>query len=993
MSLRRLLCAATLVLAGFPAAASAEFSSTPDNVVGTDGSVHAIAIGSDGRTYLGGSFSTVGPVVGAGIGFDDTLTSRNTGLAGVSGGSGNTEINGGQILDTVPDGSGGWYIGGTFGVVGGAVRNNLAHILPDGRVDPNFDPEPDGPVQYLALSDSTLYFTGKFANVGSTARAGSAAVSTANGALTGWNPNPNYTDSMCGLQAFGGTIFICDSFSTQIGGGTYRGFAEVDGGSGSLIWAPATTFSSFDVSSTGILYAFGNFTATDAWGARYSYELGAYQLPAGGGTPTLLPLQLNFQNDHGCCSYPVSVSSMIQIGATLYLGGAFTEVDVPEPTQANQYTFTAYARGNGAALGVSNIASAEPTVLPWDPQANTNINSLTVAGNGDVVVGGNFSSAGGATRGHLAVVDPSTGDIVAGSSDPEIDGNVNTVAGAGSAVYAGGAFSIVHGSSRSNLAILNADSTVSALNPSVDGEVDALALSGSALYAGGQFRNATGAGATGATGRSYLADFSTANGSLGTFDPEPDAAVSALATNGTNLYAGGSFGHLNSGNTTHGDLAAFKLVDGSLVSGFDPAPNGGVSALAIGGSRLYAGGGFSKLTGETGSPARSDVAAFDLPSLGLDAFSPPAFDRAVNALAANATTVYAGGDFDNVGSTYQPRLAALDGATGALTAWNPSVGGDVFSLALDGSTLYAGGSFTYAGGVHESGAAGLDTTTGAATSFAPDTDYSVEAIADAGGHLALGGTFQQAGGVVSPGFAEFGTGGGGTTTGGGPTTLPPGGAGLAPEPTTVITAGPDYFTAARQVSFAFASSAAGAGFQCSLDSGQFSACSSPYTTPELGYGPHTFLVRSIAPSGAIDAGGASESFVVETPQALTTSIVPGAPMLSNVSVTRRITLVASLRGKKAPGFHLRLSTAGTVTISLARRSHGRWIVAGQISPVRERAGSRFIAFSGNVVGGELIAGRYRATITAYSATGIASRPAIASFSLVKPKAAKRRSRR
>jgi hypothetical protein len=45
-----------------------------------------------------------------------------------------------------PDGSGGCYIGGNFNNVGGVPRNNLARVLANGTVDPNWDPDPDGMV-------------------------------------------------------------------------------------------------------------------------------------------------------------------------------------------------------------------------------------------------------------------------------------------------------------------------------------------------------------------------------------------------------------------------------------------------------------------------------------------------------------------------------------------------------------------------------------------------------------------------------------------------------------------------------------------------------------------------------------------------------------------------------------------------------------------------------------------------------------------------------
>jgi len=47
------------------------------------------------------------------------------------------------------------------------------------------------------------------------------------------------------------------------------------------------------------------------------------------------------------------------------------------------------------------------------------------------------------------------------------------------------------------------------------------------------------------------------------------------------------------------------------------------------------------------------------------------------------------------------------------------------------------------------------------------------------------------------------------------------------------------------------------------------------------------------------------------------------------------------------------------------------------------AGRDFLPFSGKVSGGILITGAYRATITAFDASGTASRVATANFSLVK----------
>jgi len=42
------------------------------------------------------------------------------------------------ITSAVPDGRGGWYVGGFFTRIGGQPRRGLAHVLPNGAIDPRF---------------------------------------------------------------------------------------------------------------------------------------------------------------------------------------------------------------------------------------------------------------------------------------------------------------------------------------------------------------------------------------------------------------------------------------------------------------------------------------------------------------------------------------------------------------------------------------------------------------------------------------------------------------------------------------------------------------------------------------------------------------------------------------------------------------------------------------------------------------------------------------
>lgn len=81
----------------------------------TDGVVNAVVV-SGGIVYLGGAFSQAGPATGSAAALDVT-----TGLP-----LGFPEV-GGDVRAVVPDGAGGWYVGGRFTRAGGQARANLAH--------------------------------------------------------------------------------------------------------------------------------------------------------------------------------------------------------------------------------------------------------------------------------------------------------------------------------------------------------------------------------------------------------------------------------------------------------------------------------------------------------------------------------------------------------------------------------------------------------------------------------------------------------------------------------------------------------------------------------------------------------------------------------------------------------------------------------------------------------------------------------------------------
>ena len=165
-------------------------------------------------------------------------------------------------------------------------------------------------------------------------------------------------------------------------------------------------------------------------------------------------------------------------------------------------------------------------------------------------------------------------------------------------------------------------------------------------------------------------------------------------------YVGGAFTEV--GGTTRNNIAHI-LADGSVDTAFNPNANGNVETLAVSGSPVYAGGSFTVIGGQT----RHCIAALNASSGAATAWNPNATKEtgyvSVSALAVSGSTVYAGGLFSSIGGQNRNNIAALDASSGLATAWDPDAGGDypydyVQALAVSGSTIYVGGPFTSIGG-------------------------------------------------------------------------------------------------------------------------------------------------------------------------------------------------------------------------------------------------------------------------------------------------------
>ena len=724
-----LALAALMAMAG---AAVALPSLTPADDWVTNGTVNAIAQ-SGGSTYIGGTFTQVGPRTGAFVGI--------TGATGTLG-SLAPQVDG-TVGAIAPDGSGGFYIGGDFVAVDGQPQANLAHIEPDGTLDPNFSASTNSPVNALALSGSTLYVGGDFSKVDNTTHPDAAAVSATDGSLLPWNPAPN--GFVFALAASGGVVYLGGDF-TQVEnaagtGTTAQNYAAaVDPTTGDdTSWNPNPDG---DVEtllvSGGNVYLGGTFTTVNSGVSRNNLAA----VSASTGTDTGWNPNVNG-----------AVYTMALSGSTLYFGGAFTSIN------------GSTARSNAAAVSVST-----GTGTAWNPGPDGTVDSLAVSGS-TVYLGGAFTTinsgaASTVTRNNAAAVDASSGYDI--GWDPEPNAEVDAISVSSAGLVLGGQFSAVNAVTRNSAAAIGPSGAVTAWNPNLADSsgpvVNAIAISGSTVYLGGTFTSVENHSGTGSQARSNAAAVDATNGDDTGWNPDPDAAVNTIAVNGSTVYLGGSFANVTAasgtGTTAQANIAAVNATTGD-DSAWNPAVDGPVNAIGVTGGLVYMGGNFQTVNTSLTRRFAASVSA----SSGTANSWDPEPNGPVDALAVSGPTVYLGGNFTAIAAIgpspvtreYIAAVYAENGAPtdGTDTGFSPQAGGVVDAIAVTPDALYLGGQFRAIDHLQQSYLTAVDPTTGADLSWHPVLDGPVDAIlATATGPIA-GGAFYDAAGLPQESIASF----------------------------------------------------------------------------------------------------------------------------------------------------------------------------------------------------------------------------------------------
>jgi hypothetical protein len=733
--LSRVIRVAALILIGLAGTAPGAIAASATPALPTwvtDASVDSI-VTSGNTAYLGGGFTYLGPDTGSSAVLSSSTAEPLAPYSRISG----------LVFASVPDGSGGWYVGGAFVAVGGVARTNLAHIEANGSVDPKFHPAPKGEVNALALSGSTLYVGGAFKQIGSTPRTFLGAVNATTGGVTAWNPKAN--NDVRTLLVSGSTLYVGGLFNL-IGGQDRRGVAAIN-----TTTAKATSFNANlnDVAevfalalSGGTLYIGGevgsvggqprwNLAAVDAGtGAVSSWDPNAGGAPLGG-----------------------PVSALAVTGSAVWAGAPFLTTGTT--------TLAAFDRTTAASTPASPHASGPVDALAL--QAST------------LYVGGAMSIDGGPTEGAVAI-DADSGVPTGWAARDGVDGEgypaaVYTLNASAASVFAGGTFGSIGGIERTGLAAIDLTTgQPTAWAPqlgSADPLVEALALEGSTLYVGGGFDSVDG------QPRTDLAALDLTTGDVLPWNPAPNNFVNGIAPDGATIYVSGAFSQI--GGQARGDIAALAADTGEATA-FDPDPQGGgVAAIAVSGDTVYAGGHFSEIGGQP----RNHLAALDPATGQATAWNPNATVASgqptglvgVNTIAVSGSTVYAGGRFTQLGGATRRGIGAVSATTGKATSWNPNATnnavafnspGTVSAITVTPTAIYVGGDFTnIAGAARHDLAALAPISTARALSWNPDPNFGISpsatigSIAQDGSTVLVGGGFSAVGLEAQGNFAAF----------------------------------------------------------------------------------------------------------------------------------------------------------------------------------------------------------------------------------------------
>jgi hypothetical protein len=661
-----------------------------DNWATPNGEVYTIH--RNGNTiYYGGDFNSAGYPSGS--------------SAIIDGSSGNSNISFPRVFGTVnvtlPDGNGGWYIGGNFTRIGNYAIKNLAHINPNNTVDLNFKPEPNATVLTLILNGSYLYAGGFFTTIKGLTNNYIVKLDKYNGDPIFWNAFCNNVVRTMALYT--DKIIVGGDFSS-IGGLTRNRLATIDTNFvQATTWDPNPNAAVYKVFVNGTkLYVGGDFTNI----AAVAKSRGAgFTLPGF----TVDPYDFGANN---------RIHDFAFYNNVLYTAGTFTTI------------------GGAARNYLAGLNPLNALANSFNATADGIVQTVAIY-NGAVLAGGDFSNIGGAARNRLASLIPTSGLV--NTWNPNVMGlkgttyNLLAISSSGSSICAGGTFWGVGSSVRNNVASIDATTgSLLPFDPNTNNIVRSITSDATYVYLGGDFTTLNST-----ITKNRIAQVNATTGFPTGWNPNADASVNTMVINSGTLYAGGAFGNIGGGARSR--IAGLSTTTGA-ANAYNPSANGNVNAFLISSDTLFVGGAFTTIGGQT----RNRIAAYTMSNSALTAFDPNS-NNTVNALAKNGSKLYLGGLFTTVGTTNVSILAQFDLITNSVTTLNTGItnSSGLNAVAVQDSSVYIGGGYQYTNcGLPIINSSVVKTLSNAPGHWMPQPDDIVRTIIVGPNKIFLGGRFK-----------------------------------------------------------------------------------------------------------------------------------------------------------------------------------------------------------------------------------------------------------
>jgi hypothetical protein len=642
------LLLATFLLFILSPITEAAVSQTINNIIDhnwlPNGAVNAIEITTN-TIYVGGNFTYLGPYKGS------AFIYNNFGLT--------TDLEhkiNGIVWTAIPDGNGGWYVGGDFHRVGNYNISNLVHINSNGRIDTNFNVRVDNTVYSLALDSNNkiLFIGGAFEWV-----------------------NDKYRKHLAAIRLGTNTQEVLDNFNLE--------FED-------YVFTLALHPNPLNNPDKNILYAGGQFTYIKN-NANNSSSTKAFLTAISYSTTTTSTIKEDFNTQVDDVVWTILISG--QNPDYLYVGGYFTQ---PTPY------LTAVNSSNGIRINNFNPnVDFAVLALAYNDQK-------TITTSDDYLyIGGKFASP----KTYLAALNAINGDLIStfNPSFVKDDNDVDAVLALAfdeinNRLYVGGSFNDINTTLNGNryyLRALNATSGAllnTDLPDRLSDRVNILKLDNlNNLFIGGRFYS------YGGKYKKYLAAFDrNFQNFKEDFLIEPNEPVENMLFNPNNnyLYFSGSFYEIYtpSGTATRKFLAAINTQNNTLTSApnlnFSTSSGDFISSLTLdrNNNKIYLCGYFT--TGTYRYLARLDGTSNNLETITSSAIVDDLINDCV--FDNNNRILYIGGRFKKVLGADRPYLAAIRIDNLSLVSdFNPNINDLVRTIDIDSQEgfLFVGGNFTF----------------------------------------------------------------------------------------------------------------------------------------------------------------------------------------------------------------------------------------------------------------------------------------------------------